>query len=306
MEYKNSPLISDDFLKKVPELKEVAKRITPEEINVRSIKKEYQLIKKITSTPEHKKKLEKNPDYLPKFRYKEIPSYSKNLVTTDGKDLNKQNFINANFIPDIITKKKEKNLIVTQGPLEETLEDFWKMVETKKTKIIVAIIEKESLNKKCYKYWPENSDIKIGNYLIKIYIEKKNKIYDYKKFVVENQKNGNTFEIEHYHIFKWNDYGIVEEFFWNDLYDFLNIFLDKFFLYNSPIIHCSAGIGRSGTFLALFFLFFEFKNSQTYCEDFNFSVFNTVRQIREFRWQAIESQVQYKFLYDFLQFMVKK
>lgn len=301
----NYVLVSDDYLDKIPEVREISKKITPEEINTRSIKKEYQLLKKITSTSEHKKKFLKNPDYLSKCRYKEIPLYGQNIITTDKKALKKTNFINANYIPNIASKKiPRKKLIITQGPLQSTLEDFWKMIENNKTKVILAIIERESLNKKCFKYWPD-SETQIGDYKIKLFSEKNNLIYDYKKFVIENIKEKKIFEVEHYHLFKWDDYGIVEKFFWKDLFEFLKIFLDKFCLYDFPVIHCSAGIGRSGTFVSLFFLFFEFRNSQRFCEDFFFSVFDTVRVVREFRWQAVESEVQYQFLYDFLEFMVK-
>lgn len=83
-----------------------------------------------------------------------MKAYSHNIVKLDEETLNEKNYIHANILQDPFDEHKK--MILTQGPLSNTVHDFWKMIEKFKTRVIVAICEREVLGKKCEKYWTDD------------------------------------------------------------------------------------------------------------------------------------------------------
>ena len=153
-------------------------------------------------------------------------------------------YINANYI-------RNGKYIATQGPLNYTQEDFWKMIWQNNCSVIVMLCQltdPKTGREKCHRYWPtrENKTIWLGN--IKIKNLKTRYIKDHFEIrTLEMKKNNKkTKKITHIWYKKWEDFEIPES-------DFdLLIALSKIYDHNNgPItIHCSAGIGRTGTFLA--------------------------------------------------------
>jgi protein tyrosine phosphatase len=71
--------------------------------------------------------------------------------------------VNANYI-DSALKQGDRKMIAAQGPLEETVEAFWRMVVQEKVKLIVSVCKlQESGRSKCHKYWPEGEEDKEFN-----------------------------------------------------------------------------------------------------------------------------------------------
>uniref|UniRef100_G3TWG6 Tyrosine-protein phosphatase non-receptor type n=1 Tax=Loxodonta africana TaxID=9785 RepID=G3TWG6_LOXAF len=160
-------------------------------------------------------------------------------------------YINASLV-DI--EEAQRSYILTQGPLPNTCCHFWLMVWQQKTKAVVMlnrIVEKESV--KCAQYWPTKDDqemlFKETGFIVKFLSEDVKSYYTVHLLQLENISSGETRTISHFHYTTWPDFGVPES-----PASFLN-FLFKVRESGSlnpehgpAIVHCSAGIGRSGTF----------------------------------------------------------
>ncbi|XP_076992163.1 tyrosine-protein phosphatase non-receptor type 2 isoform X2 [Tamandua tetradactyla] len=141
-----------------------------------------------------------------------------------------------------------------QGPLPNTCCHFWLMVWQQKTKAVVMlnrVVEKESV--KCAQYWPTKDDremlFKETGFRVKLLSEDVKSYYTVYLLQLEDINSGETRTISHFHYTTWPDFGVPES-----PASFLN-FLFKVRESGSlnpehgpAVIHCSAGIGRSGTF----------------------------------------------------------
>ena len=210
-------------------------------------------------------------------------------------------YINASPI-NIIS---DKYIIATQGPMNNTIEDFWEMIEQYDCNVIIMLCKvKEFGVEKCAKYWDTN--YKLNKYTL-IMISDKEKIFNYtviqeRKIKLINNSTKKEKNIIQYHYEGWLDGNVP------DITRFFQVFLYIFNQTNKMkgdkpfIVHCSGGVGRTGTFIALYFLLKEIlvqinnKNLRT----IDFSVFNMVRKIKEMRLLMVQNEKQYKFIYEFI------
>ncbi|CAO2594344.1 Tyrosine-protein phosphatase non-receptor type 2 [Lemmus lemmus] len=159
-------------------------------------------------------------------------------------------YINASLVD---MEEAQRSYILTQGPLPNTCCHFWLMVWQQKTKAVVMLnrtVEKESV--KCAQYWPTDDRemlFKETGFSVKLLSEDVKSYYTVHLLQLENINSGETRTISHFHYTTWPDFGVPES-----PASFLN-FLFKVRESGSlntdhgpAVIHCSAGIGRSGTF----------------------------------------------------------
>ena len=233
------------------------------------------------------------------YRYNRVYPYKYNIV----KISNDHQIINASWI----NLPFDKNFIATQGPKDYTIEDFWQMCFEYNVKVIVMLCNLiEDGKEKCSAYWeiknPKNFRIMNLNIL------EENEYYVKKEITVEklNEQKPRTFS--HIHYKKWPDKKAPN--FENIVHIFENffIFIKQRKEKGPAVIHCSAGIGRTGVFLTLYILYEEIMhniNSSSF-ESLTFNIFNLVRKLKELRLYSVENLDQYNFIYYFIDELLKE
>lgn len=189
---------------------------------------------------------------LNKNRYVDILPYDYNRVELS--ELNGDvgsNYINASYIDGF---KEPRKYIAAQGPRDETVDDFWRMIWEQKATVIVMVTRCEEGNRnKCAEYWPsmEESTREYGDVIVKINEHKRCPDYIIQKFSVTNKKEKATGrEVTHIQFTSWPDHGVPEDpHLLLKLRRRVNAFSNFF---SGPIlVHCSAGVGRTGTYIGI-------------------------------------------------------
>lgn len=183
-------------------------------------------------------------------RYQDVAPYDHSrIILKKGST----DYINANLIK---VEKANRKYILTQGPLIGTVGHFWLMVWEQGTKAVLMLnklIEKKQ--EKCSQYWPAKTGkehaMMMDNVNLSLeYIEYK----DYSYYLVRRLKltdleTGNSREILQFHYTTWPDFGVPSS--PTAFVEFLRKVRSENVLepnVGPAIVHCSAGIGRSGTF----------------------------------------------------------
>nr|XP_056720744.1 tyrosine-protein phosphatase non-receptor type 18 [Euleptes europaea] len=227
-----------------------------------------------------------------KNRYKDILPYDQtrvvlNILTEEGQT----DYINANFIQGVDNKRC---YIATQGPLQHTVLDFWRMVWQYRVKVIVmACREVEMGKKKCERYWPlADETLHFGPFSIAQAKEQElNPDVILRMLTVTFQKEERT--ISHFQYVAWPDRGIPDTHGY-----FLNMIEQvrtKQGEDSAPIsVHCSAGCGRTGVICTLDYIRQLLLKQRI---PPHFSIFDVVLEMRKQRPAAVQTQEQYEFVY---------
>ncbi len=243
-------------------------------------------------------------------RYSDILPFNYNRIKLLQQRPNKTDYINASYIE---APNNVRRYIATQGPLNETIEDFWLMIWEQNTNIIVMLtnqIERGEI--KCETYWPE----KIGYYMIfkdlglKVTLE--SEILDSKAtcyirtLKLEKLEEGRNIimgcrQVTHLQTIAWPDHGVPDS---PDPIN--NLILKKnecmqhhIILNNGNIgpvvVHCSAGCGRTGTFCTVDSTLALLPNLQQ--SDSTDLIFSVVQHFRQHRISMVQTFAQYQFCY---------
>nr|XP_034321166.1 receptor-type tyrosine-protein phosphatase alpha-like [Crassostrea gigas] len=194
----------------------------------------------------------KKPENVPKNRYKTTFPYDHSRVVLDNQSGEHSDYINANYIEGA---NRQKEYIATQGPKSNTLGDFWRMIWQENVSSVVMVttlVEGEKV--KCNKYWPDTDNPALyGPVQVTLMEEKEYACFTTRQLSVLHKKLKCTRVVTHYHYTAWPDHGVPEPL---CLLTFHNHVITTSDYSQSPtIVHCSAGVGRTGTYIALDALF---------------------------------------------------
>ncbi|XP_047231239.1 receptor-type tyrosine-protein phosphatase C isoform X4 [Girardinichthys multiradiatus] len=188
----------------------------------------------------------------PKNRYVDILPYDYNRVPlATGNGEAGCDYINASFIDGY---KEPKKYIAAQGPKDETVSDFWRMIWEQQSSIIVMVTRCEEGNRiKCAQYWPSpERDTEIyEEFIVKLTSEDHCPDYTIRHLSLTNKRDKNSErEVTHIQFMSWPDHGVPgEPHLLLKLRRRVNAF--KNFFSGPIVVHCSAGVGRTGTYIGI-------------------------------------------------------
>ncbi|XP_056432722.1 receptor-type tyrosine-protein phosphatase epsilon-like isoform X4 [Gadus chalcogrammus] len=230
-----------------------------------------------------------------KNRYPNILPFDHSRVLLTQQEVDPcSDYVNASYINGYT---EENKFIAAQGPKEDTVVDFWRMIWEQKVATVVMLTNlKERKEDKCYQYWPDQGCWTYGN--VRVAVEDFTVLVDYtiRKFCVQYQGNDSSKTprlLTQLHFTSWPDFGVP----------FSPIGMLKFLKkvktvnpsFAGPIaVHCSAGVGRTGTFIVI-----DAMIDMTHAEQ-KVDVFGFVTKIREQRSQLVQTDMQYSFIYQAL------
>ncbi|KAE8390526.1 protein-tyrosine phosphatase-like protein [Aspergillus alliaceus] len=282
----------------------------------------------LANDPSHRWALEVEPEVKARNRYLNVQAWANSRVHLRVND-GECDFINASPIAltDSVSQE-ERRYIATQGPKVGNISHFWHMVfhETKEVGVIVMLTQTfESGREKCSQYFPLNAD----NPLILLrenesdpFVSNENHQIREENIVGQVALLETTFDessrseirklrltlgmeskvVWHYLFAGWADYSKPEG---DDRSALLHL-IEQSGAKSSPdnprIVHCSAGVGRTGTFIALDHLLLELQSGQLLQvtgPDVD-PVFETVNQMREQRMMMVYNEMQLQFIYEVL------
>ena len=230
----------------------------------------------------------------PKNRFANIIPYEHSRVKLSFTGENHSDYINACYIDGYY---HSQTYIAAQGPMPHTVKEFWKMIWEKNIEHIVALTRvMEAMKKKCEQYWPEKEQdtSTIGDFEIKLKKIDRYTSYDIRVLELKNSDYPKDSRIViQFHFTVWPDHGVP--IFSSSLLAFIN-HTKEFHIpgkTQSPIlIHCSAGVGRTGTFIVLDYFLEHLKENE------KVNVYKMVAQLRESRCLMVQTKDQYMFIHD--------
>mgnify|MGYP002626245928 CR=1 FL=1 len=274
---------------------------------------ELKLIKWITDDETHKNNFVKIGNKGAKInRHNDILPYEFNAVPLDLNitEKNLDNYINASYI-DGPTKNEFKLFIATQGPLKETIPSFWKMIYNHKIKLVVMLSSSlEEVEGRNEIYWPREKETPLNFEENNLFIEFVNKEEIIQNAVILKKfKINGEFEVKQMHIICWPDHGMPSDQklareIMNSMINYIRAERSE---NKSPIVvHCSAGVGRTGTVIAIYEIVLCLEYLKKFNKPLVMNVFNVVRKLREQRYSLVTDTDQYKFIYDYSLNWIKK
>ncbi|KAL3867982.1 hypothetical protein ACJMK2_040823 [Sinanodonta woodiana] len=194
-----------------------------------------------------------------KNRYKGMVPYDDNRVKLHVWDADiETDYINASFIDGF---NRSQSYVAAQGPMENTLSDFWRMIwQLNTSKIVMLTNLTEGSGRKCVQYWPDEGSVAVDFGKISVQLIQTDQFSDFSIRTMKIKMNdcredGNSRMIKQFHFTAWPDKSVPR--YSSSMVHFRHKIYsteDDGHLNGPLVVHCSAGVGRTGTFIAIDFL----------------------------------------------------
>ncbi|KAM4646123.1 tyrosine-protein phosphatase non-receptor type 7 [Amazona ochrocephala] len=231
------------------------------------------------------------PGRASKDRYKTIlPNPESRVCLRRAGNQEESSYINANYITGYAGRPRE--YIATQGPMLNTVSDFWEMVWQEEVPLIIMITELQEHKEKCVHYWPQKEGT-YGPFTIRV-----QGVNDCTEYVVRDlsiQREGEWRQVQHILFPSWPDQQTPESA--KPLLHLVSKVEETLQGAASPgpiVVHCSAGIGRTGCFIATRIGCQQLKDKG------EVDILGIVCRLRIDRGGMIQTSEQYQFLHHTL------
>ncbi|CAH1268400.1 PTPRT [Branchiostoma lanceolatum] len=239
-----------------------------------------------------------------KNRYGNIVPYdSSRVVLEPTVDDPSSDYINATYCDGY---REKQAYIATQGPKTNTVPDLWRMAWQEHSASIVMLTnlvemarvqfysdqeQSASIPKqKCKQYWPDEEDT-YGDITVKVKSVEELSDYTIRTFIMTKEGEGEKREIKQFHFTNWLDHDVPDH--PTQLLAFIRRVKALTPLEAGPtIVHCSAGVGRTGTFIVIDAML-EMARHEAHVD-----IFNHVLQLRKARIQMVQTADQYAFIHE--------
>uniref|UniRef100_A0A7N8WT85 protein-tyrosine-phosphatase n=1 Tax=Mastacembelus armatus TaxID=205130 RepID=A0A7N8WT85_9TELE len=234
------------------------------------------------------------PENRGKNRYNNILPYDSTRVKLSYVDDDPcSDYINASYIPG---NNFRREYIATQGPLPGTKDDFWKMVWEQNVHNIVMVTQcVEKGRVKCDHYWPFDQDpLYYGDLIVQMLSESVLPEWTIREFSICSEEQLNfTRLVRQFHYTVWPDHGVPET--TQSLIQFVRTVRD--YVNRTPgsgptVVHCSAGVGRTGTFIVLDRVLQQLDTKDTV------DIYGSVFDLRLHRSHMVQTECQYAYLHQ--------
>ncbi|XP_056318511.1 receptor-type tyrosine-protein phosphatase delta-like isoform X15 [Danio aesculapii] len=229
----------------------------------------------------------------PKNRYANVIAYDHSRVLLSAIDgIPGSDYINSNYIDGY---RKQNAYIATQGALPETFGDFWRMIWEQRSANIVMMTRLEERSRvKCDQYWPNRGTETYGLIQVTLLDTVELATYCVRTFALYKNGSSEKREVRQFQFTAWPDHGVPEH-----PTPFL-AFLRRVKSCNPPdagpmVVHCSAGVGRTGCFIVIDAMLERIKHEKTV------DIYGHVTLMRAQRNYMVQTEDQYVFIHDSLQ-----
>ncbi|XP_048372675.1 receptor-type tyrosine-protein phosphatase H [Sphaerodactylus townsendi] len=255
--------------------------------------KEYQQLQDVgTGQSQSVAELPENRD---KNRYSNVLPYDSSRVKLNASPSDPDSdYINASYMPGY---QGEKEYIATQGPLPGTVYDFWHMIwEQRVTTLVMLTNCVENGRVKCEQYWPlDYTPCTYDDITVSVVVETILPDWTIRDFSIKRRNECEVRFARHHHYTSWPDHGVPPvtsaTLHFREL---VREHIEQHVESGPALVHCSAGVGRTGTFIALDTLL-----SQAQKEG-QIGVYSFVQRMRMNRPLMIQTESQYVFLHQCL------
>ncbi|XP_057304511.1 tyrosine-protein phosphatase non-receptor type 11-like isoform X2 [Hydractinia symbiolongicarpus] len=296
---------------KEPLFDTIEKRKTEKELQ--KIQSEFEALQEGDRTNTYSRDEGLMPENIKKNRYKSILPFDHTRVLLQNIDPNTSgsDYINASYISD---DKSGLVFIATQGCLKTTFNDFWHMINQENSGVIIMLVKEIEAEKmtwkvammiliflmtvlrKCVKYWPEFTlSLDVDGLVVKNVNETVTQDYIMRQLEITEDKVSSTKTIHHFQFIAWPEHGVPSD--PGSLLEFIQqveITRRRTHCDGPPVVHCSAGIGRTGIVVVISILMHLYQMKGMLEDE---AIFQTVRNVRLQRLGMVQTKVQYGFVY---------
>uniref|UniRef100_A0A0K2UZ97 Uncharacterized protein n=2 Tax=Lepeophtheirus salmonis TaxID=72036 RepID=A0A0K2UZ97_LEPSM len=199
-------------------------------------------------------------------------------------------YINASYIDGY---RYRNAYIATQGPLNETIEDFWRMLWEHNSTIVVMLTKQREMGReKCAQYWPNDRSARYQFFVVDPIAEYNMPQYLLREFKVTDARDGQSRTVRQFQFTDWPEQGVPKS--GDGFIEFIGQVhkTKEQFGQEGPItVHCSAGVGRTGVFITLSIVLERLQYEGVV------DTFQTVRALRTQRPAMVQTEDQYQFCY---------